>query len=257
MEVRCLPEQRLSEAERSVVAYINRQQCIINLLSISDIAEGAFVSNATVSRAIRKCGFASLSEMKFRLTEDTRNDRQSYEMNRILSKSYTECLESIKRIDIAAVITIAALLRQAGVVYLLANGLTALIANEFAVQLQCQKINVCTISDSEMMRRMDLLATERDVIFILSVKNSTPELAIGARLAKSVGATVICGCCTEGTALDELSDHILYGYTQSIHSNRLFGCTSRLGLMIITRTIVEYLAADADMEEEIGTSGNN
>lgn len=37
MDIRCMPDQRLSEAERSVIEYINKQQCIINLLSISDI----------------------------------------------------------------------------------------------------------------------------------------------------------------------------------------------------------------------------
>ena len=244
MELQCLPDRPLSVAEQAAVDYINRQRCIIRLLSLSDVAEGAFVSNATVSRAVRKCGFSSFSEMKFRLAEEASDDRQSREMNRILLKSYDECLETIKRIDLSAVVDIAALLREARVVYLLANGLTALIAEEFAVQLQCRKVNVCLISDSEMMRRMDMLAGKGDVVFILSVKNSMPELAVGARLSRTAGATVVSACCTTGTALDGLSDRMLYGYTQSIDSNRRFGCTSRLGLMIITRTIVEYLAAD-------------
>ncbi|MBQ8850696.1 MAG: MurR/RpiR family transcriptional regulator [Clostridia bacterium] len=248
MELKCLPDKRLSDAERAVVEYINKnkQKSIIRLLSISDISEGAFVSNATVSRAIRKCGFSSLSEMKFRLEEETKGDPQTYEMNRILSKSYTECVETVKRIDIPSVIDIAGELKRAKVVYLLANGLTALIAEEFAVQLQCQKINVCLISDSEMMRKTDLLAGKGDVVLILSVKNSTPELAIGARLGKKMGAKVITLCCTEGTELDGISDLLLYGYTQSIHSNRSFGGTSRLGLLIMTRTIVEYLTSDAE-----------
>ncbi|MBQ9783582.1 MAG: MurR/RpiR family transcriptional regulator [Clostridia bacterium] len=251
MEIRCLPDKRLSEAEESVIAYINQQRCIIHLLTITDIAEGAFVSNATVSRAIRKCGFGSLSEMKFRLTEDAKEDRQTYEMNRILSKSYTECLETIKQIDIGTVIEIVRMLRHAKVVYLLANGLTALIANEFAVQLQCQRINVCLISDSEMMRKMDLLAREGDLILILSVKNSRPELGIGARLGRKAGAAVVTCCCTRGTELDGLSDRVLYGYTQSIYSNRSFGGISRLGLLIITRTIVEYMASDVELDGSI------
>ena len=247
MELRCLPDKRLSEAERAVVSYINKHKCIIHLLTISDISEGAFVSNATVSRAIRKCGFSSLSEMKFRIEEETRSDPKTYEMNRILSKSYTECLETIKRIDIPTVIEIARKLKASGTVYILANGLTALIAEELAVQLQCQKIKVCLISDTEMMKKTDLLATACDTVLILSVKNSRSELAMGAKLAKKAGATVITLCCTEGTELDVLSDTVLYGYTQSIHSNRSFGGTSRLGLMIITRTIVEYLASDAKL----------
>ena len=246
MEIRCLPEHKLSEAERSVIEYIRKQQCIINLLTISDIADGAFVSNATVSRAIRKCGFSSLSEMKFRLAEDAKDNKQAYEMNRILSKSYTECLETIKSIDIPTVIEVTELIRNAKTVYLLANGLTALVANEFAVQLQCQKVNVCLISDSEMMRKLDLLCDKDDLVLILSVKNSTPELCIAGGHAKKNGAKVVSCCCKVGTALDEVSDLVIYGHSESIHSNRIFGGTSRIGLMMITRTIIEYMATDIE-----------
>lgn len=242
MSFELISEQKLTDAERSAVEYINKQIAIINLLSIEDVAEGAFVSNATVSRAIRKCGFSSFSEMKFRITEKNKENSQVYEMNKVLSKSYVECMETIKRIDIAAVIEIVRRIRSADTVYILSNGLTSLIANEFAIQLQCQKINVCAISDSEMMRKMELFATENDLIIILSVKNSTPELSIGAKLAKNAGASVVTCCCTQGTVLDNLSDITLYGYTQPIQPNQPFGGTSRLALMIITRTIIEYMA---------------
>ena len=246
MKIMCTPTCRLSDSERAAVEYINKQICIINLLSIEDIAEGAFVSNATVSRAVRKCGFSSFSEMKFRLTEAADQSTEMSQMNRVLSMSYTECIETIKQIDIPSVIRVAELIRGASVVYILANGLTALIANEFAIQLQCQKIKVCLITDSEMMRKMDLFATPNDLIFVLSVKNSTPELSIGVRLAKASGSQVVTCCCTRGTVLDELSDIVLYGYTQPIYPNRIFGGTSRLALMIMTRTIVEYMAGEFD-----------
>ncbi len=242
----CSPVQPLTDSERAAIDYINKQQCIINLLSIDDVAEGAFVSNATVSRAIRKCGFSSFSEMKYRLSEEAKENATTYEMNRVLSKSYTECIETIKRIDIPSVIKVADMIRGASLVYIIANGLTALIANEFATQLQCQKIRVCVISDSEMMRKMDLFCTERDLVLILSVKNSTPELSIAARLARKKGAKVISCCCTQGTELDEVSDLTIYGYSQPIYPNHRFGGASRLGLMIITRTIIEYMASEGE-----------
>ncbi len=248
MEIYCMPTSRLSDSERAVVEYINKQQCIINLLSMEDIAQGAFVSNATVSRAIRKCGFSSFQEMKFRLSEDAKRNAETSQMNRVLSMSYTECMETIKQIDIPSVIRVADLIREASVVYILANGLTGLIANEFAIQLQCQKIKVCLITDSEMMRKMDLFATPKDLVFVLSVKNSTPELSIGVRLARAAGTKVVTCCCTRGTVLDELSDIALYGYTQPIYPNRIFGGTSRLALMIMTRTIVEYMAGETEQE---------
>ena len=70
--------------------------------------------------------------------------------------------------------------------------------------------------------------------------------SVGFRLAKETGAKVVTCCCTKGTALDELSDIVLYGYTQPIYPNRIFGGTSRLALMIMTRTIVEYMAGEAE-----------
>lgn len=246
----CSPIQPLTDSERAAIDYINKQECIINLLSIEDVAEGAFVSNATVSRAIRKCGFSSFSEMKFRLSEEAKENSAKHEMNRVLSKSYTECIETIKRIDIPSVIKAVQMIREASLVYVLASGLTALVANEFEVQLQCQKIRVCVVSDSEMMRKMDLFCTERDLVLVLSVKNSIPELSIGARLAKKKGAKVISLCCTQGTELDDVSDMTIYGYSQPIYPNHLFGGASRLGLMIVTRTIIEYMASEGEQITE-------
>lgn len=242
--MQCLPDQPLSAAERSVVDYINKQRLIINLLSISDIAEGAFVSNATVSRAIRKCGFSSLSEMKFRMAEDDKTTPGAYEMNRILSRSYEECLETLKSIDIPTVVEVVRRLRRARRVFLLANGLTALIAEEFALQLQCQHVNAFVISDTEMMLRLGQLLDERDAVFVLSVKCSREELATGARSAKRQGATVMGACCTVGTPLDDVCELLVRGFAKEIQPNRSFGGVSRLGLLIITRTIVEYMDAN-------------
>lgn len=244
MEIECMPDQCLSNSEKYVVDFINAKQRVIRQFSINDIAEGSFVSNATVSRAIRKCGFESLPELKFRLTHEDAEQAKAHEINKILSKSYMECLETIKSIQIDSVIRVADMLRAASRVYILSCGLTALIADEFAFQLQCQKINSIVISDSMILKKMNLLVEEEDLVIILSVQNSTPELAIGGQLAKQAGLPVIGCCCKKGTPLDGICDIVLYGYTQSITPNQAFGGTSRLGLSIITRTIIEYLTTN-------------
>ena len=168
------------------------------------------------------------------------------EINEILQKSYVEVLETIKGIDIDSILRIAGLLKQANKIYVLANGVTALVAEEFAFQLQCQRMNVCVFSDSQMMRRMDLLAAPGDLVIILSVKNSGPGLVEGAQLARQAGAKVVVCCCQQGTALDGVSDIQVYGVAQGIATNQLFGCISRTSLFIITRTIVEYLLTSED-----------
>lgn len=241
MIITCSEDKHLSEGEAAVIRFINSQQAAIHCFSISQIAEHAFVSNATVSRAIRKCGFSTLSEMKLRMSDDGKDSKRAYIINKILSKSYQECMETIGSINIDSVVQIVNLLYSSRMVYILANGLTTLVADEFASQLQYQRINVSVITDIEIMNKMNLLITKEDLLIILSVKNTRPELANAARLAKKKDAKVVSCCCVKGTPLAALSDIALYGYTQSIVPNQAFGSTSRLGLFIITRTIVEYM----------------
>lgn len=243
MNIVCEPNKQLSDSEREAIRYINENQQIIPTMSISDLAEKAYVSTATISRAIRKCGFESLTEMKYRLSIEWKEEK-SYVINDILSKSYSECIKTIENISIDQVLNTVSCLRKAKTIYLLALGLTSLVAEEFEFQLHCQHFNICTISDSEIMRRLDKLVTKDDLVIIISVKNTSPDLYNCACLAKKTGAKIITLCCKSGTNLDEISDFSVIGNFQPITPNADFGSTSRLGLFIITRTIIEYLIAD-------------
>lgn len=233
--------KHLSESERSVMEYINEHQNLISEMSISNIAEKAFVSNATVSRAIRKCGFGSLFELKYRLSLAPPELHKSYTVNQILSKSYRECIQTLQSIDIPAILQIIHMMRVAERVFVIANGLTALVAQEFTTYLQYQKINAWCISDTNVMRVMDRLITKDDLLIVVSVKNTMPELSIAAGLAKAAGGKVATLCCKKGTELEEYSDFIVYGSTLDLGPHLAVDTTSRLGLYIITRTITEYM----------------
>ena len=67
-----------------VVDYINANEAIIGDLTISEIAEHAYCSMSTVSRAIRKCGYASLAEMRVKLASAAKSQEQSLLVNEIL-----------------------------------------------------------------------------------------------------------------------------------------------------------------------------
>lgn len=47
----------LTEAERAVMHFVNENKALAAELSITELAERSFTSPATVSRAIRKCGY--------------------------------------------------------------------------------------------------------------------------------------------------------------------------------------------------------
>lgn len=241
MIITCEADKHLSEAEWSVIDYINANQEQITKLSISDIADGAFVSNATVSRAIRKCGFNSLGELKYRLAQKPSEAHELYTVNKILSKSYQECVETLQNINVEDVLKVVDALRAAKRVLVIANGLTALVAEEFTTYLQYQGVNAWFTADNNVMNTIGKLITSEDVLVIISVKNTMPVLAETARRVREQGAKIVTLCCRKGTELEKYSDLMIYGSALDMGPHLTVDTTSRIGLFIITRTITEYM----------------
>ena len=60
IEMNQVTRKALTPAELSVIEYINGHGAEAAQLSITDLAEASCTSPATVSRAIRKCGFSGI-----------------------------------------------------------------------------------------------------------------------------------------------------------------------------------------------------
>lgn len=234
-------EKNLTPSERCVVDFINQNGTKAMDMSVRDLAEAAYVSSATVSRAIRKCGYTNLAELRIRLSDQSQAASQPGMINEILQKSYDECVKTIENIRVPDVLTVTQHLKEARRIYIIACGSTALVAHEFEFQLNCLGYNVYVLSDAQIMRKIDRIISPEDVALIFTVNNSTVELAIAAELAHSKGAFIATCCCKEGTPLEDFSDVVIYGYSQYISPNKELGCTSHVGLLVIMRTLVEYL----------------
>ena len=243
MFLKCEKGQRLTITEEVAINYINENVENIADLTISEIAEKAFVSPSTISRAIRKCGIEKLSDVRIQLAMKDIAEK-NYIANDILDKSYQECIKTIERIDTSAVLKIAKYIKKAKRIHILANGITRLMAQVFEAQLQWQGYPAYVQWDLAVMRKLDVLVDEEDVVMVFSMTNNTPDLAIGAKLAKEKGAKVIVCCCREGTLLEEVADVVLIGVTSDIVANKGLGSTSLVPLHIIGRTIMEYLSIE-------------
>ena len=241
MKISCCDGRKLTATEQTAIDYINQNTELVAELSITEIAERAFVSTATVSRAIRKCGYENLMELRYKIASPDKMQHNLAQVNKILAKSYEECIKTIDNIRIPSVLSAAEYIRKAKRIFIVGCGVTYLVVQEFEFQLQCQGFHVWSISDSQMLKQLDKFVSDEDVVFVLSVANSTPELAIAAKLSKQKGAKLVVCCCTSGTELEALADVFILGYSTLIVPNHLYKSTSRLALHIIMRTITEYL----------------
>jgi DNA-binding MurR/RpiR family transcriptional regulator len=155
-----------------------------------------------------------------------------------------ECIETIEKLNAEAILRLVEYIKVAKKIHILARGVTRLTAQEFEFQLQCQKYSAYAQWDSQVMCRFDELVEEEELVIILSLSNTTPELKIAAELAKKKGAIVVVCCCVEGSDLEKIADITIIGKSVPIVAKKALGCASRIPLQIIGRTVIEYLAMD-------------
>lgn len=234
-------ETQLTEAERQVIEYINQHEDQFLKLTITELAEKSFTSPSTVSRAVRKCGYNSLSELRYKLSAQLEEIVEGEIVNEIFQRSVTECTKTIEILKAETILKVVRFIKTARKIYIIARGSTAWIAKDVELQLQLLGYNAYLLSDSEVMKKSEKLFRENDLIIIFSIKNSTPELLLTAKNAKKVGANVVTCCCLPKTDLEDYSDLSVLGYNQRDKTIEDFDIVSRLPLQIIARTLIDYL----------------
>lgn len=235
---------KLSESEKCVIDYLNKNEDKIPFMSITNIAEKTFTSSATVSRTIQKCGFQGISELRYKISQkesENETDSSPYVVNNILAKSFRECTKTIDNLCITSILQTIEYIKSAKRIFIYSRGFTSLIAEEFQMYLQLLGYNAIIVKDVMWMNNTDKIVTEEDLVIILSLRNSTPELCNSARFAKRRGAKVITICCKSPTDLEKFSDITIIGYTEKIMHSCGQTVYSRIPLLIITRTIIEYI----------------
>lgn len=212
----------LTETEKTVVKYINSNESNIPKMSIVDVAEKSFTSPATVSRTIKKCGLEGFSELRYKISAKNDYNHDSKKVNEILGKSLIEVTKTIENISVENVLKTVRLIKEAKRIYILARGLTELVAQEFNLKLELLGYNTFLIVDPNIMRKICKTLDK-------------------AESAVKTGAKLITCCCVKNSKLENLSDITLIGYKQSRTAIKEFEVTSRLPLFIISRAIIDYL----------------
>ena len=233
----------LSQSEQQVINFINDNVKDISSLSITTIASKTYTSLATVSRAIRKCGYDGIAHLRYSLKQDDMQEAEDIHiMNDILAKSYRECTRTIDNISIPHILRIISYIMNSRRTFLYARGYTALVAEEFAHHLVCLGYNAFVMKDSVVMGRTDMIMNPDDLMIVISVRNTTPELYESAKMAKAMGARVVTCCCVEGTNLESVSDVTIIGYAENVVDSLNVLSASRVSLSIICHVIIDYLS---------------
>lgn len=236
--------EKLTETEKSVVNYINSNTEKLPNMSIVDVAEKTFTSPATVSRTIKKCDLDGFTELRYILSKKDALNTDSKQVNAILEKSLMEAKYTLEHMSVSKILKVVELIKNADRIYILARGLTELVADEFSLKLQLLGFNTFKISDPNIMIELSKNIEEKELMIIFSLNGRTPELIDSAKNAFNSGCSIVSCSCSVSTELKKFSHIFLNGFKHSHISIKKFEVTSRLPLYIISRVIIDYLAME-------------
>ncbi|MGL5693394.1 MAG: MurR/RpiR family transcriptional regulator [Peptostreptococcaceae bacterium] len=237
-------EQNLTTSEKMVVDFINKNQSKISKMSIVDIADNTFTSAATVSRAIKKCGLKGFSELRYKLIMDDSSNNEYKNINHILEKSLIEVQRTIENLSIKDIKDAIDLIKSSRRVYILARGLTELVATELDLKLKLLGYNSFLITDPSIMIKITQTLANEELVLVFSLRGSTEEIVQAVKNAKNQGCRVITCCCEKKSKLEKISDITLVGEKHTRISIKEYEVTSRIPLQVISRAIIDYLIED-------------
>ena len=131
----------------------------------------------------------------------------------------------------------------------MARGLTEYVGEEFTLKLQLLGCNAIFIDDPNIMQIKTKNLSSDEVVFIFSLNGETYELIESAKNTNLCGAKVITCCCSETSSLLEHSHYNLIGFKHNHVSIKKFEVSSRVSLFMMSRIIIDYMAANLELEK--------
>ena len=234
----------LTGTEKNIVKYINANVDKLSYMSIGDIAQETFSSPASISRAVRKCGLSGFNELRY-LIAAKKSDHKLADFTDIVDKSQIEVANTLERISIDEINRTVELIKSSRKIYVVASGLSALVGEEFSLRLGILGYFLFNLSDPNIIKKFSPYIQPDELSIVFSLNGSAPEQIEFVEQVASKGGRVVACCCNPESRLVEYSTVFLNGYKHSHISITAFEVTSRRPLYVISRLIIDYLAASA------------
>ena len=167
--------------------------------SSKNIAKLLFVSEASLSRFAKKCGYKGYRELTFSYEQDlelekinVNNQKDISFFSRKVYGYYQNILrDSYQSMDEEQIQKIADMLDSCSKVVIYGVGSSGLAAREFQLRFMRVGLDVYVITDTHMMKMSAALVNSDCLVIAMSLSGKTKEVADSIREAKKNGATVV------------------------------------------------------------------
>lgn len=220
--------------------------------SAKAVAERLYVSEASLSRFAKKCGYRGYREFIYQYEETFVEKQESITGNmRMVLNAYQELLnKTYSLVDEAQIARINKYLNKAERVFVSGKGSSGLAATEMEVRFMRIGVDIDSVLDSDLMRMQTVFQDERSLVFGISISAETEGVIYFLKEAHKRGAKTVlltaknkdefAEFCTEVVLLPSLK-HLNHGNVIS----------PQFPILVIVDIIYSYYVKDDPHKKEI------
>lgn len=161
--------------------------------SAKTVAAKLFVSEASLSRFAKKCGYRGYREFVYQYEETLVEKKESMTGNtRMVLNAYQELLnKTYSLVDEEQIGRIGKYLNQAERVFVCGKGSSGLVASEMELRFMRIGVDIDSLQDSDRMRMQAVFQDKRCLVFGISISGETEGVRYLLREAHKRGAKTV------------------------------------------------------------------
>ena len=191
---------QLTRTEKKVADYVLQNKNKVLYMSITDLADACKVGDTSVYRFCRTLGLDGYQQFKMKLSIslpeyellDEEEEKEESTASRIMESHMNAIRESYLLLSPEKLDRLVEMIDESEKVYFFGIGDSLLTAEEARNKFLRITSKVVCLTDPHMQAMAASMATERDLIVIISYSGSTKDNIHVAKIAKRAGAKIAC-----------------------------------------------------------------
>lgn len=178
-------------------------------LSSKIVSDKLFVSEASLSRFAKKCGYKGFREFIYEYEKNISRYNKE-DISNLVINTYQDLLDSCHSMtDKKQMKKVAHLLTTSKKVCVFGMGSSGIAAEEIHLRFMRLGLNIEAVYDSHRIKMLASLADENTVIIAISLSGKTKEVLQGVGIAKANGAKVVMITSNNSFHLSSFCDEII------------------------------------------------
>ncbi|WP_296897030.1 MurR/RpiR family transcriptional regulator [uncultured Megamonas sp.] len=222
------PKFKASKSDKILIKYIKENAEKFCTTPIALLATKCKVSEATITRFVRKMGFSSLQLFKLTLTEEmvknekrtiisrdiTSNESIIITANKLLANNIATLEQTVSDLDEETLLKTVNMLKESERIFFIGLGNSGFVADDSAYKFMRIGFNTRGIDNSHLIMLHMALLHENDVVVVISHSGESFEIIKAVELAKKNSTKLIVITSNRDTVLKEYADACIFYETR-------------------------------------------